>query len=1147
MTTALFVRKLTESERAALVEWIESGDAERARRARVILDSASGKTALEIGQQTGFHPDNLKKWIRKFNKLGLSGIEVLKRGPRSRFTPEQIAAILEMYSKPPESLGFNFSAWTPQKLALAAVKCGIVSEISHVTVRQILNRENGEGHDDVEGKVEPVAKTATHNGLNPLASLRSGVTVTELISLSQSALRRSENGEAVQVLRQVLTRRDLSPEQEAQVRCLLSEGLEGLSQPEEMLAVMQMYEESAARSDLSQALQAQVKLRLGWAYSRNANYAKAIARFNEARLLFMELDDHEGLGAAYYALGYAYIEINEFDLSRSFLLKALESLEYSNDGRLIARVYINLGLVSFVEGDFEGAKNSYLKAQEYTKGIIDPILHGLIAMNLGSVYVNYGKQSEASHYFESAVKEFSRSGQKSNLALAYNNLGNNLMKCGRWQEAGENLSRALELAHELGDGRNAGLTLITLGELRFYQGSYRQAEESLLKALEILKDNDKWAEVDAKRTLGRLYFTTSQFDKALKTLREALQLATRIGNLYEVCLCHLALAEFYYWQQGYEQTEVYLELAKENLKGKHDPDLHANGWAQRLAGKLALARQSYDEARQHISASINIFASINDKYELASSRAEMGLLCMMLGELQAGEEQLNEARKSFLELGAQSAVAKVEELMRAQPRGQSTSRVIEVRHNDVLLMQRLIEAATSREILLKELATIIYESFACESVVVFESIASGPASPVVVLGCDREDAEDLAEEIASGSSMGSSSVFTLEDRVNTRFWIYLEPRNGKADISRLKPLFKQTELALENCALRSISRSALVQDINKVRPQILIPGFIYASKAMCDVVERIQKIRTSDTTVLITGESGTGKDVIARAIHAESARRDAIFLPFNCTATPKDLIESQLFGHRKGAFTGATSNYQGVIRAAEGGTLFLDEIGDLSLEVQPKLLRFLEAGEIQPLGETRPLKVDVRVLAATNAELERAVQEGRFREDLHYRLNIIRIHVPPLRERKEEIPLLVNHYLQHFSTRSGRKNVTISQEAMNCLVAHNWPGNVRQLKTEIERLMAYSVDDSIILPQDLSPEIARATTQPERKIFAVSSPSRVPQPQPLKEATYQLEKQLIASALERNQFNISRTARELGLSRRGLRLKMMQLGLIEQE
>jgi hydrogenase-4 transcriptional activator len=322
--------------------------------------------------------------------------------------------------------------------------------------------------------------------------------------------------------------------------------------------------------------------------------------------------------------------------------------------------------------------------------------------------------------------------------------------------------------------------------------------------------------------------------------------------------------------------------------------------------------------------------------------------------------------------------------------------------------------------------------------------------------------------------------------------------------------------------------------------------------------------------VLITGESGTGKELVARALHAESARARAIFLPFNCTATSKDLIDSQLFGHRRGAFTGATANYPGIIKAAEGGTLFLDEIGDVALEVQPKLMRFLQEGEIQPLGETKPLRVDVRVLAATNSDLERAVDEGRFREDLFHRLNIIRIHVPPLRDRAEEVPVLAQHFLDHFSVRSGKQGIKFTQDSIDALTEYDWPGNVRQLRNEIERVVAYGSEGLRVRVQDLSPEVTRSRSapagRPPLRSYAgngdgddgagarhrssarnLSGSSHKGQPiVKLKEATAELERKLIGDALARNRHNLSRTASDLGLSRRGLRLKLAQLG-IERE
>jgi DNA-binding NtrC family response regulator len=449
----------------------------------------------------------------------------------------------------------------------------------------------------------------------------------------------------------------------------------------------------------------------------------------------------------------------------------------------------------------------------------------------------------------------------------------------------------------------------------------------------------------------------------------------------------------------------------------------------------------------------------------------------------------------------------------------------------------------------------------------------GRIDPLATQGINRYEAERICSTIdistdESISRITEGYLIRIGDNAKMQVVVYIRTRDA-LDTGRLQPLLKQAELGLEACSLRAVARGAATRNYEQ-RIQTLMPGFIVASPPMFDVIDKIYKIRTSDVTVLITGESGTGKELVARYVHGQSARARAIFLPFNCTATPKDIIDSQLFGHRRGAFTGATANYPGIIKAADGGTLFLDEIGDLSLEVQPKLMRFLQEGEIQPLGETKPLRVDVRILAATNTDLERAVEDGRFREDLFHRLNIIRIHVPPLRERREEVPVLAAHFLDHCSTRSGKQGVAMSQEAIDALTDYDWPGNVRQLRNEIERVIAYAYDGARVSVDDLSPEVLhprrhlsgdrsrlsmeRIVSMPGNGRYASqangnrmsngSSPqSRVK----LKDATAALERELIEESLTRNRNNLSRTAVDLGLSRRGLRLKLAQLGIQRDE
>jgi DNA-binding NtrC family response regulator len=327
----------------------------------------------------------------------------------------------------------------------------------------------------------------------------------------------------------------------------------------------------------------------------------------------------------------------------------------------------------------------------------------------------------------------------------------------------------------------------------------------------------------------------------------------------------------------------------------------------------------------------------------------------------------------------------------------------------------------------------------------------------------------------------------------------------------------------------------------------LLTGFICASESMQRVVEQVQSLQSNDLTVLITGESGTGKELVARAIHVGSLRSAGTFLPYNCTTTTRELADSQLFGHRRGAFTGAVTEQPGLVRAAAGGTLFLDEVGDLPFDVQPKLLRFLEQGEILPVGDTKPLRVDVRVLAATNADLEQRVSEGKFREDLYYRLSVIRIHIPPLRQRRDEIPHLATFFLREAADRLNKPDVGLSPEVLGLFASYWWPGNVRQLRNEVQRAVALAAPGSTVVPEHLSPDLMAEVPVGQAPTgnggAGASGRPTLKAGQRLADLVDEVERGLITESLDRAGGNIAETARVLGLTRRGLYLKLKRLGL----
>jgi DNA-binding NtrC family response regulator len=307
------------------------------------------------------------------------------------------------------------------------------------------------------------------------------------------------------------------------------------------------------------------------------------------------------------------------------------------------------------------------------------------------------------------------------------------------------------------------------------------------------------------------------------------------------------------------------------------------------------------------------------------------------------------------------------------------------------------------------------------------------------------------------------------------------------------------------------------------------------SPKMREVRELIQTVAPTDTRVLILGESGTGKELVAGAVHSLSRRCKANYVRINCAAIPETLLESELFGHEKGAFTGALKQKPGLVEEANGGTIFLDEIADMSRPLQAKLLRFLEDGSFTRVGGTQQLRVNVRLIAATNRDIVQAIREGHFREDLFHRLNVVQFRLPPLRERNDDVPLLAEHFLKHFSAAMNKRVKSLTLPAARKLLTHHWPGNVRELKNVIERALILERTEEI-----------QAASLPDFQLEAQLHKSVTPKmtgSESLDDLVTAFERQLIADILERNGFNLGKTAEQLKISRHALRYRMQRLNL----
>jgi len=427
------------------------------------------------------------------------------------------------------------------------------------------------------------------------------------------------------------------------------------------------------------------------------------------------------------------------------------------------------------------------------------------------------------------------------------------------------------------------------------------------------------------------------------------------------------------------------------------------------------------------------------------------------------------------------------------------------------------------------------------------------ASRAVVRRVQRDKAAVLVSDVAS--EIGSPSLMAIQAKaiIGVPLWdgdamrgvIQVDNRDGKGlfrddDLDVMTAIAGIATLAIENARL--VQRLRIAEE--KLRGEVKylkgreekrrFADIIGDSEAMKTIFRQLEKVIDTRATVCIEGETGTGKEVIASAIHYQGRRRDKLFVAQNCAAMPENLLESELFGHKKGSFTGADRDKQGLFEIADGGTLFLDEIGELPLNLQAKLLRVLQESEIRPVGATASKAIDVRIICATNRSLEKEVEQGRFRQDLFYRLRVFPLRLPSLRERREDIGLLVDHFLKKYTVEMNKPVAGITPEAMDQLSSYSWPGNIRELENEVQRLVIQCDVGSFITPELLAPAVRKV----EGLLGRVA-----PKKGTLKDMMEEIERWLLAEALREHGGNKTKTAETLGITREGLHKKLRSFGL----
>jgi DNA-binding NtrC family response regulator/tetratricopeptide (TPR) repeat protein len=846
--------------------------------------------------------------------------------------------------------------------------------------------------------------------------------------------------------------------------------------------------------DLDNASRVQCHLVLGTICRDTGQLEEARQHYEQAFRL-AEVDQNlEQLCLAQLRLLSMQVAGDEIAAVSTTLPALRQNVQRTGNPFLAITLHICLAEAETRRGLFDLAKRHLNAANALLRNAPNVYLEGNAAVAGLCVSLFCSEWDEAVHQGLVALKCARESGNFNTALAARLNLGQVLLSVGRLDEAERHLNEALLMCQR--GGNNEIGVLDALAQVCLRRGDLVRCEGMLQKIDTVLASNKLpaaynryWGIRTKLLLLGRL-----------GRWKEAETLVSKIGAdiprpIDSSLQIGLALAKAEIFLTTGRVDEGY-EIAVETMSAQESMTLENLGQLERLLA-LHAAKTAPEDAPAHFERAFRIFSAAR------THSTPFDVL----------DEYAN-----FLANRSSNCVVD------QNRQGLESKRIIE----RIVALRRF---STNPRLLGTEAFWLLVE-------------AGGPLNIALVRERGRNRHIVLSLPADSAWLNGQNDMPRVRIELSTRpaWTMYVEPK-PKSELSAFSVALTRLIKSFAEIG-SSVVRSREADALWPLPIETDVSGTVFVSQAMNVIVANAKRIAATNIPVLITGETGAGKEVLARLIHKCSSRSSGPFVAFNCTAVPGELLDSQLFGHRRGAFTGAHQDFCGLVRAANGGTLFLDEIGDLSRESQPKLLRFLESAEIYPLGEVHPVKVDVRVIAATHDRLDGLITKGQFREDLFYRLNTVRYQLPPLRERREEIPALVSHFLRTFAEEFRTGRIDISDEALDCLALYDWPGNVRQLSNEIRRAVAMADSNSVLVSAHLSPEIAASPVSPEMKRARDSvSELLISLDQPLDAATQRLERAMIDHAFRTTGGKFDAAARLLGLSRKGLYLKRQRLDI----
>lgn len=823
---------------------------------------------------------------------------------------------------------------------------------------------------------------------------------------------------------------------------------------------------------------------------------------------------HENRGGSIVNLGVSYLRQSHTVQAERVLKHAFRVIEKLEDADKLSFCYNNLGVLAKQQGRLSEAREAYEKALQLARVCDNHFLFLNCMVNVAVTLESEGKTNQAIETYEQVISEARKLNLRGQLGAAFTNLAPLYALKGEKMKAMRSIRSAIRIRGELGLAADLGFTYENLGLSLLFLGRYRSAISSLSEAKRILTDHNIPGAVARMELLKMVAGLESGKAVDLHSLSDpsAFREDTIERGLFHLIrgashLHHEEIPSVQARQELYEAERVFRKLPSLiwlartlRLKSLYHTK---KGNVERAALAQAACTDILSKVGVPISSALveGTMSDSADFYTSMAGQLPYRVLVMIkeILSLDRPEEMISRALNAALEFS---------DMERA-----------------VLILQetpaRVFRSASVEENAIADICEISKSAL---------EAASQTVTPFVCLDAALNSRFQGNPSIIANRIM-SIVCFPFKTSGGTTGVLYLDSREGVESLTRSETVLMEVfasiiALILDKVIALEKSQTENVR-LKEFTDRGSFPEFLGLSRQILDVQRQIHKILENDLTVLITGETGTGKELVARVIHHRGSRRNGKFVAVNCSAFSKELLESEMFGHERGAFTGAIQQKHGLFEQADDGTFFLDEIGEMPMDMQAKLLRVLEAREFRRVGGVQTLHTTARLVLATNQDLESMVHGGTFREDLYYRIKGVHIRVPPLRERPEDIPVLADSFLKSAKLTARRTIRGFSPDSLELLRAYSWPGNVRQLKHEIERIVALS-ESEWIEPADFDPSIVQ---------------SAEPGADFSNESLRQLEKRAILERLRENDWNVVNAARSLGLSRHGLYSKMKRFGI----